>query len=350
MSKMIRLLICAAALGALIASTAAGVKKSNKLRQNEAAPGAGDQAVLWRDPGDIRSRNLYFGPGGKAHAPHSVFTFIQEDLHGTSPKIDVRDENGVKWRVKLGAEARPETVATRLVWAVGYSTNEDYFLPVLRVRGLPPHLHRGQNLIGPGGTIRNARLKRYSKDEKKIGQWPWRGNRFAGTKELEGLRVMMALINNWDLKDNNNAVYDGRFSGGSPPREKGEEVYAVSDLGASFGTTGRSWTRTISKGNLHSFERSKFITKVTGAYVDFSTPSRPGLIDLFNPPEFISRLRLRWIGKRIPRADVRWITQELNQLSPEQIQDAFRAAGYSPEEVEGFSQVIEHRIGELSEL
>ena len=35
----------------------------------------------------------------------------------------------MKWRVKLGVEARPETVASRLVWAVGYYANEDYFLP-----------------------------------------------------------------------------------------------------------------------------------------------------------------------------------------------------------------------------
>ncbi|HEV2492098.1 MAG TPA: hypothetical protein VG204_03405 [Terriglobia bacterium] len=303
--------------------------------------------MLWRKPRDIRSRNLYFGPGGKAHAPHSAFTFVREDSHGTSPKFDVRDEHGVKWRIKLGAEARPETVATRLVWAVGYAANEDYFVPVLRVEGLPARLHRGQNLIGPDGTIRNARLKRYSKGEKKIGEWRWRYNRFARTKELNGLRVMMALINNWDLKDNNNAVYDERRPAGSTGPE---EVYAVSDLGASFGTTGRSWTRTISKGNLHSFGRSRFITKITDSYVDFSVPSRPALIDLSNPPDFISRVRLRWIGKRVPRADVRWIAGLLAQLSPEQIRDAFRAAGYTPEQVDGFTRIIEKRIVQLSEL
>jgi hypothetical protein len=347
MYKMIRLVICAGAMTTLISATAAGVKKSNTTGQAQPAVSAGEQAVLWRNPGDIRSRNLYFGPGGKAHAPHSVFTFIKEDLHGTNPKFDVRDENGVKWRVKLGTEARPETVATRLVWAVGYSADEDYFVPVLQLKGLPAHLHRGQNLIGPDGTIHDARLKRYSKNEKKAGQWPWRQNRFAGTRELNGLRVMMALINNWDLKDDNNSVYEDRYPARSSHPEK---VYRVSDLGASFGTTGRSWTRAISKGNVHSFSRSQFLTKVTDQYVDFRVPARPALIDLSNPPDFISRLRLRWIGKRVPRTDVRWIARLLAQLSPEQICDAFRAAGYSPQEVEGFTRVIEKRIGQLSEL
>jgi len=27
---------------------------------------------------------------------------------------------GVRWKVKLGKEAQPETSATRLLWAVGY--------------------------------------------------------------------------------------------------------------------------------------------------------------------------------------------------------------------------------------
>ena len=47
---------------------------------------------------------------------------------------------------------------------------------------------------------------------------------------------------------------------------------------------------------------------------------------------------------------VKWMAQELSKLSPEQIRDAFRAAGYSPEEVEGFAGVVEKRIAALREL
>ena len=53
-------------------------------------------------------------------------TFVDEDLKGSNPKFVVRDAAGVKWKIKLGTEARPETAATRLVWAVGYSADEDY--------------------------------------------------------------------------------------------------------------------------------------------------------------------------------------------------------------------------------
>ncbi len=303
-------------------------------------------AALWRNPGDIASRNLFYGSGGKEHQPHAPFTFIKEDLDGTNPKFEVRDRDGVKWKVKLGEETRPETVATRFVWAVGYFTDEDYFLPSFRAENMPHHLHRGQNLIASDGFMRNVRLKRSLKGEKKIGHWRWRHDPFTGTRELNGLRVMMALINNWDLKDVNNAVYEEKEPGEPQPKQ----VYMVSDLGASFGTTGRSVTRAKSKGNLNSYSHSKFIRKVTPSYVDFNVPTRPALIHLVELPAFIYRLQLRWIGKRIPRDDARWMGQLLAQLSPDQIRAAFSAGGYSAQEVEGFTRVVEFRISELNQL
>lgn len=341
MATSMRTILVFSLLIGMIAAIPVGAKRKSEAESGGRDGGPRGRDVLWRQPTDIASRNLFYGPGGERDAPHSVFTFVKEDRKGTNPKIVVRDENGVKWKVKLGVEARPETVATRLVWAVGYSANEDYFLPELRVQGLPAHLHRGQNLVGPDGSIRNVRLKRYVEGEKKIGDWRWRENPFSGTRELNGLRVMMALINNWDLKDENNSVYDEKGSG--------EHVYLVSDLGASFGTTGRSWTPADGKGNLGSYQRSKFISKVTARYVSFYVPTRPAIIEIFDPKEFISRLELRWIGRHIPRADVEWIGQLLAQLSPAQVEDAFRAAGYPPEEVQAFSSIVEERIAELSD-
>ena len=313
----------------------------NKLTDSNAKIAQGKQGALWLDPADIQSRNLFYGSGGKEHQPSGAsFTFVDEDLNGTNPKYNVRDEDGVKWKIKLGAEARPETAASRLIWAVGYFTNEDYFLPDLRVSELPSRLHRGRKLIGPNGEMRNARLKRHLKGEEKLGNWRWRDDPFARTREWNGLRVMMALINNWDLKDNNNAIYDK-----SP-----ERIYAVSDLGASFGTTGYNPRQETSKGNLEAYSHSQFIAKTTTTYVDFNVPSRPAIFVFFNPAEFFPRMNMRWIGKRVPRSDARWMGLLLARLSPPQIRDAFRAAGYSPEETAGFAKVVERRIAELVAL
>lgn len=318
---------------------------AGKANESAISAVANARAYLWLKPDDIASRDLYYGPGGKEHAPHTVYTFVKEDLSGTNPKFDVRDENGVKWRVKLGVEARPEVVATRLVWAVGYYANEDYFLPELRVEDMP-HLKRGQNLVSSDGTMHNVRLKRSLKGEEKVGDWKWSDNPFTRQRELNGLRVMMALLNNWDLKDVNNAIYEEKNTDAGTP----ELHYAVSDLGASFGTTGRSVTHEASKGNLKSYQHSKFIRKTTSEYVDFYVPSRPALIYLVTPKEYFSRVDMRWIGRHIPRSDAEWIGSLLAQLSPDQIRDAFRAAGYTPDQVNAYAAVVEGRIAELKKL
>lgn len=320
-------------------------RPANKPHKEASAAAASAPAYLWSNPADISSRDLYYGPGGKEHAPHTTFTFLKEDLSGTNPKFDVRDENGVKWRVKLGVEARPEVVATRLVWAVGYFANEDYFLSDLRVENMP-RLKRGQNLVSSDGTMQNVRLKRFPEGEKKIGEWKWRDNPFTRQRELNGLRIMMALMNNWDLKDENNSIYEQKHSDDGSP----ELHYAVSDLGASFGTTGRSWTHSRSKGNLDSYQHSKFIRKTTSEYVDLNVPTRPALIYLATPKEFFSRMGMRWIGQHIPRDDARWIGGLLAQLSDDQIRDAFRAAGYSAKQVDVWAKVVEGRIAELQRL
>ena len=253
----------------------------------------------------------------------------------------------MKWKVKLGEEARPETAASRFVWAVGYFSNEDYFLPEIRVQEMPDHLHRGQNQVAPGGIVHDVRLKREPKGEEKMGAWRWRNDPFADSRELNGLRVLMALINNWDVKDENNAIYEIASSRGS---DKPALIYMVSDLGASFGTAGLAVPHSRAKGNLESYVHSKFITKVTSDYVDFQTPALPSFPLQFEFPEYSRRVGLRWVGRRIPHSDARWIGQLLVQLTPAQIRDAFRASGYTPEEVNGFSKVMEERIAALNTL
>src|SRR4029077_8869715 len=99
-----------------------------------------------------------------------------------------------------------------------------------------------------------------------------------------------------------------------------------------------------------SYSRSQFITKVTPEFVDFKTPSRPSFVLMVNPREYISRVHLEWIGKHIPRGDARWLGELLARLSPEQIRAAFRAAGYSSQEIEGFSKIAQSRIPKLNGL
>ena len=318
------------------------VKKSAKTSQ--AGVESTGPSVLWRNPSDIRTRNLFYGPGGEPHQPRGSFTFVEEDLDGSNPKFVVRDEDGVKWKVKLGLEARPETAASRLVWAVGFFTNEDYFLPHLRVANMPLRLHRGQKLVAPDGSMQNVRLKRDLKGEKKIADWDWANDPFTNSRELNGLRVMMALINNWDLKDENNHVYQEEGAHGP------EQIYMVSDLGASFGTPRLTWPLKRTRGNLNTYRHSRFITKIEPLYVNFQAPALASPYFWFTPREYVLRLHERWIGRHIPRGDARWMGRVLARLSRSQIRDAFRAAGYTPPEVDAFASIVQDRIADLDKL
>jgi hypothetical protein len=150
---------------------------------------------------------------------------------------------------------------------------------------------------------------------------------------------MMALINNWDLKEVNNAIYGDKGTG---------RRYVVSDLGASFGETGNSITR--SKSNLEDYMGTTFIQKATPEYVDFFLSSRPFFPTVVDVPNYVTRTKMQDVAKHIPRTHAKWMGQLLGQLSAEQIRDCFRAAGYSPEEVEGFSKVVQGRIADLNQL
>jgi hypothetical protein len=303
------------------------------------------ESIIWTDPGDVRSLNLFWGPGGEKHQPQLPVEFLDEDMHGTSPKFNVRDSNGKKWTAKLGLEAKPETAASRLLWAVGYGVNENYFIPQLQVTNLPSPLRRGQNLVGKGGLVPNVRLQRHPEGKKRIGDWNWRHNPFYDTREFNGLRVMMGLIANWDLKDDNNGIFEDEKRGGP-------KLYEVSDVGTAFGTAGKKYSDRQSKGNLAAFARTKLIAHIHENYIDLNFPKRPPLSSLFEFEWdfFFRQTNMLWIGKQIPRSDAKWIGSLLARLSPDQIRDAFRAAGYSPQQIELCTQAVSSRIQELNSL
>src|SRR4051812_6764546 len=142
--------------------------------------------AIWTEPTDIPERDLFLGSMGQHGRAQGRLTFVREDMSGTKPKFYVVDETGQRWKVKLGSEAQPEVVATRLVWAVGYFTDDDYYEPSIRVDGLQ-RLRRGQSYVSGDGTVRGARLERSGR--KTDGHWDWFDNPHVGTTELNGLRL-----------------------------------------------------------------------------------------------------------------------------------------------------------------
>jgi hypothetical protein len=108
------------------------------------------------------------------------------------------------------------------------------------------------------------------------------------------------------------------------------------------------------KGNVEKYAESKFITHETNAEVSFGTPAPPADLlmesgGLLAPLYFKDR-GYDWIGDDIPRADARWIGSLLDQLSHQQLIDAFRAAQFTPEETKEYVSILEDRIAQLKAL
>ncbi|HVF22892.1 MAG TPA: hypothetical protein VM941_07460, partial [Pyrinomonadaceae bacterium] len=164
----------------------------------------------------------------------------------------------------------------------------------------------------------------------RVGEWKWKRNPFTSTPEYQGLKIMMALINNWDLKDANNVIVQTRTNGHNELR------YVISDLGATFGhasSTPIFWRLTRSRNNPNNYAKSEFLEKVKGNRVVLHFGGKN-----------------RGLMKDITVDDAIWIGTWLSQLSDRQLRDAFKAANYTPSQVDLLTREVRTRTSELLSL
>ncbi len=283
-------------------------KKRSNRNQNIGKP------VIWK-PVQISRRDLFWGAGGKAMFPNlNKVTFIRKETGGNNLKYRIKDASGRIWVAKIADESQPETAAVRLLWAVGYHTEINYLVPTLTIPGK--------------GTYKNVRLEARPSNVDRQGRWNWLDNPFTGTNELQGLKILMALINNWDLKDGNNAIL----------QSGGERQYVISDLGSSFGKFAP-----ISFPVFNRFGRSvnKPVHYVKSEFVKG--------IEEDGDLDFAYKGNFRSLFDHITPENGRWTANLLKQLTDKQIRDAFRAANYSPSEINMMTQALKNKIRELDE-
>jgi hypothetical protein len=215
---------------------------------------------------------------------------------------------------KVGKEAQSETAAVRLVWAAGYETEVNYLVPRLTIPGK--------------GTFQNVRLEARPDSEKRLDEWKWTKNPFVGSREFQGLKVMMLLLANWDIKDSNNQIIAVKGTD--------KDRYIISDLGATFGKTGHLpffWRFNRSRNNPKDYVRTSFVNDVDGNIVDFHYSGKK-----------------REIFDDITVEQAKWIGGLLSRLSTEQIRDAFRAANYTQAETRILTLGVTNRINQLVSL
>ena len=316
-----------ALLGVTTLATGACLAGST-LRSTLESPTEADVARLWLEPSDLQDRDLFYGSGGKALMPDPAtpFTFIAADSTGYSGGYDVRGPDGMEWSVKVGREAQPEVVMSRILWALGYHQPPTYYLPNWTMTG------------AQSGPQEAGRFRPKLPDRKVVAEWSWYENDFLTTQPFKGLVVANVMLNNWDWKTSNNKVYETAGQDGGAR----QQVLVVQDLGASLGKTAYpvflKWLpmRRLGQGSrndLEDFEGQGFIKGVDGTRVDFDY-----------------RGIHRSLIETLSTNDIVWTSRLMARLSDAQWQDAFCAGGYDDEQARRYIAKIKTKVAEGLEV
>jgi hypothetical protein len=295
-------------------------------------------AAIWRDPGPPATRDLPAGPGGREGAPVPPFRFIEEHSKGSNPCVWVCDGRDRVWRVKWGAEVHTEVFATRLAWAAGYFVETNYFVSEGQIDGVKDR-QRTKQVIDRDGRFREGC---FELDEQGVikhfdeQSWAWNDNPFVGTHELNGLKIVMMLLSNWDNKDvrdvargSNTAIFEYPIG-----HKKWEARYLIIDWGAALGSWGSS---ILSRGrwNAAAFagQNSQFILGTDGDDILWGYKGQ----------------RTDDAVRQISKDDVRWLYDVLGGISDEQLAAGIRASGGTESEITDFTKAIRERLERLRE-
>ncbi len=241
----------------------------------------------------------------------------------------VKDANGLEWDIKFGHEAKPDTFATRMAWAAGYWVEPNYFIANGAISGVQ-HLTRARDYVDEGGRFHDGRFQLRSDDPKYLENvnWNWDRNPFVGTHELNGLKIMMMLVSNWDDKDYRDAATRGA---NTAIYQQGDRyIFFIDDWGASFGNWGKLLTR--SKWNCHDYyDESHDFVKGLGLGIEWGYTGQHSEL----------------MKDGVRPSDVKWLMQYLGRITDDQIRTGLLTSGASDEEAQNCLQGLRMRIGQL---
>jgi hypothetical protein len=294
---------------------------------------------IWRGPDLEEPPDPLHGPGSPDQSPIPPFRFVEEHASGTQPCVTVRDATGRSWRVKWGGEVRAETFAVRFAWACGYFAEVTYFVPSGSIEGAAS-LDRARPCIEPEtGAFCDARFELDDPAVKKLFEehsWAWDDNPFVGTAELNGLKMVVMLLSNWDAKDrrdvargSNTAIFEHRLS-----RRRREARYLLTDWGGSMGRWGTVATR--GRWDVAGFEEQTpgFVTGVEGGCVSFGYTGQ----------------RTLDIAQGIAVDHVRWFLRHVSRLDEPFLRQALSASGATEEEAVRFARALGDRVRQLEDV
>jgi hypothetical protein len=301
----------------IIATALAGGCRPALKATPDKPPSPAVMAELWREPEP--NRDLFWGVGGRALAPDPKVAYTVTDMKrgGFSRGYTLEDPKGREWSAKFPPEASTEVVASRLLWGIGYHQPPVYYLAEWQARKAP----------SPNPQL-PARFRERTPDFHGLDSgdpWSYYDNPFIGTRQMNGLLTVHAMLGNSDLKDQQNVTYTL-----TDPVEGARRWFVARDLGQTFGRTG---ALDPPRGDPDIFDETGFITGVENGFVRFDYAGRH-----------------KALFARITPADVRWACQRLAALSDQQLHDAFRAGGYPLVTADRFITRLRQKIAEGVQL
>ena len=321
--------------------------RSSRIRSLEGdAPLRSSRSLIWREPPQLTPAQVRAGPGGADGAPAEPFQFIEEHDTGSQPCVSIRDSRGREWRVKWGQEVHTEVFGTRLAWALGYCAEPSYFMAAGVISGAHD-LRRATACIDEGGRFEHARFELSESGVTKhfdAHGWAWDNNPFVGTDELNGLKILMMLVSNWDNKDvrdvargSNTAIFEYPVRATSAFRRAVtyEAHYLIIDWGAALGSWGNN---VLNRGRwdpaAFASQNPSFVTGVRDGLVEWGYQGQR-TIDMVSG---ITVGAVRWFDER-----ARWLTDD-------HLRAALLASGATTDECESFTAALRGRLDRLREI
>jgi hypothetical protein len=293
---------------------------------------------LWRGVADVERLDLTIGPGGPDLLPAPPYTFLEEHASGSQPCCSVRDARGRRWRVKWGHEVRCESFAVRLVWSLGYFAEVTHFVPA----GVIEHasdLQRVAACVQPDGAFVDARFELDDPLVRKLFEehsWAWNDNPFVGSRELDGLKIIVMLLSNWDTKDRRDVARGSNTAIFEQPagRWVREARYLITDWGGSMGKWG---TTIVTRGrwDVDGFEAQtpQFVSGVRDRCLTFGYAGQ----------------RTADVAVGITVEHARWFHRIARRLTDEQLVAAMLASGADQAEAPRFARAIRDRIRQVGD-
>ena len=346
--------------------------------------------TFWKPPGTIAAKDLRIG-FDRSELPDyakTLFTYAGAKTgYGTHAGFRVTDENGTKYKIRIGTEASVAPFSSRIIWALGYNTLEIDYVPVLTVKydrrllteynrrkslkiklkagPMPLYTYRTQKYRDPfldiaaatlldGTRIRGSELKTRllknptSKAELTPGAYNEEFEKQMASLEFHGVSIEKINKNRHTV-----GPWDWNLQEHIQLRELRGYAFLAGWLG-QFDARADNTRVTLVESEKNKFQLEHTLSDVGNGLGEASGlirshPDRPHAfprrfikrVDQGHGASTIQSVHFRTLVRNktfaaMNEEDARWMLQLILQLSPRQLREALQVSGFSPREVDLF--------------